>query len=471
MSISLRELFGRQEINGEVISLRNSLANHHGGLQLSLREAHRRFLLENSADGYAKGCCREGTVSIDFLIGSKSVSEVLPAWVSVTGDVASETRTLEGILTRSSVPSSDFPFKPWHTAYDWNLDVRLDKQYTYLYSQSNSKNHDVVMECEWDTAFLPSWAFPQEGDRVWIVGRWIYDCGHPKDLGHKSEIHPPKAIASFRKEAIQFAENRGPTQANIAVLFIGREGGYWRQPINDRDYSFDLYLPPKPYPEAAPVWRIDPQTGPLPVAPRIVPYPENNPRALRVTIPLKGVNPHPENYGAMIWGGWSDPRGTEATKVKRVRVTIEEILMDANLDPGMFDRDEWTVYIGINGRWQIWNDLSGDSANLNYSVELHLSPDDRIHITACGREADEIDNLMGKDIGLSWADICDRSKIEANAKKIRDGFFSLGFSLDKNIENEEISDFSAFHPPMPLSSVVMSSRGGDYRLRYKIESF
>lgn len=43
MSISMRDLFSRQGIEGEVISLHNSLANHDGGLQIGLREAHSRF--------------------------------------------------------------------------------------------------------------------------------------------------------------------------------------------------------------------------------------------------------------------------------------------------------------------------------------------------------------------------------------------------------------------------------------------
>ena len=62
--------------------------------------------------------------------------------------------------------------------------------------------------------------------------------------------------------------------------------------------------------------------------------------------------------------------------------------------------DEWYVYVGVNGRWNVWKSLSGASHRLNYSVDLALHPSDHIHITACGFEADEIDNLMGHDIGF-----------------------------------------------------------------------
>ena len=270
---------------------------------------------------------------------------MLPEWVPVAvgprsdqfrklhADFAGETRTLEGILAQEQDHPYGFPVPA--LAYLLRLEFlcRFDTQYTYLNSQANIEDHGGELECEWDTAFLPSWAWPQDGDRVWIVGRWIYDCGHPTVHGHKSEIHPPKAVASFRTEAVQFEGNPGPTRATTTALFIGREGGYWRQPINDQDYAFDLYLPPQPYAEAVPRWTIEPQTGALPVQPQLTPFPANAPRALRVVIPLKGVEPHPENYGVIISGGWSDPRGTEAAAVKRFRVTVEEIFMDANLDP------------------------------------------------------------------------------------------------------------------------------------------
>jgi hypothetical protein len=67
---------------------------------------------------------------------------------------------------------------------------------------------------------LPEYAWPSIGDRVWLEGRWIFDCGHAgvsdglaaaDGLGllpngthvndyvkFESEIHPPRALATFR---------------------------------------------------------------------------------------------------------------------------------------------------------------------------------------------------------------------------------------------------------------------------------
>jgi hypothetical protein len=80
---------------------------------------------------------------------------------------------------------------------------------------------------------------------------------------------------------------------------------------------------------------------------------------------------------------------------------------------------------------------------------------------------------MGDNIGLSWEEVCDPGcdpgKGVDNAEKIRNGFLSLGLSLDANIENEAISIFSQFHPPEALEAVTVASPKNDYRLRYKIE--
>ena len=152
-----------------------------------------------------------------------------------------------------------------------------------------------------------------------------------------------------------------------------------------------------------------------------------------------------------------------------MRVTVEEILMDANIDPLPLDTDEWYVYVGVNGRWKVFENLGGESHRLNYVVELSLHASDQVHVTVGGREADEINDLMGHKIGLTWAEVCARERGEENAKAIRSGFLSLGISLDPSIENESIGLLSQFHPPQALTTVTVGSSEGKYRLRYRIE--
>lgn len=168
------------------------------------------------------------------------------------------------------------------------------------------------MEVEWDNASLmdeqegfqrdwgavPEFVWPGVGDRVWVAGRWIFDCGHPGVNGTQSnvrfgtEIHPPRALVTFRLNhpaldsfpvprisAPNFpypqsylpvtgepvAGQPGPT--NVAVtesdIYVTGFGGAANDmcsivpipcsdfgghsgvvlPINDRNYVFDIYPP------------------------------------------------------------------------------------------------------------------------------------------------------------------------------------------------------------------------------------
>lgn len=67
---------------------------------------------------------------------------------------------------------------------------------------------------------------------------------------------------------------------------------------------------------------------------------------------------------AGIAGGWSDPRGTESAQIRRFRVAVEEILMDADLDPPLHP-ERWHVYVGVNGRWKVFNGLIGEPIGLS----------------------------------------------------------------------------------------------------------
>lgn len=81
--------------------------------------------------------------------------------------------------------------------------------------------HHSDMEVEWENASLmdegegfqriwgaaPEFVWPGAGDRVWVAGRWIFDCGHPgvpkaaatkQFVKYGTEIHPPRVLATFR---------------------------------------------------------------------------------------------------------------------------------------------------------------------------------------------------------------------------------------------------------------------------------
>lgn len=514
MDLSMRGLFGRRQIRDEVISLKNSLANHVDGLEMGLRAAHARFTTPADGNGFRRGCQRRFRESLNVLnivldpvastSDTKDLAFVIPEWVSVDDR---ETRTVEGILVKSKITHKDFPPRPWHTYYDWNLFVRVDPQYQYLLAPYNLVHEGGVMECEWDTGVFPGleqqkegtaiFLWPQIGDRVWMVGRWIYDCGHPCEQqkehpgdstfhGHVTEIHPPKALAIFRPGAARFPDNRGLTRATNAVLYIGRDGGYFRQPINDQDYAFDLYLPPRPHDAAVPRFHVRPLPGhALPVEPRITAYPDPNPRALRVVVPLKGHEPHPENYAAIITGGWSDPAGNESSRIRSLRVTVESIAVTTFHEGESKDEEieEWQVYIGVNGVWHVRRlDVRlGETRPLNVTVDLDLHVEDGVHVSACGFEEDTLHSLIGRDSGFTWEQISDPRLTEKERAEIMEQIIEE--AMDKNFlgipgrklqnENDPLGLFSRVDLVGDVPSGGKSVNGapsdkGDYKLSYTI---
>lgn len=178
--------------------------------------------------------------------------------------------------------------------------------------------HHTEMEVEWESASLmdvggvfdrtwgamPEFVWPAVYDRVWVSGRWIFDCGHPNvhdfdtnqkaDVQYSTEIHPPRALVTFRLNhpaldsfpvprvsAPNFpgpqsylpvtgepvilapdAPNSGPTNVPLteADIFVSGNGGGANDlcniissdcpghtgpviPVNDVNYVFDIYPP------------------------------------------------------------------------------------------------------------------------------------------------------------------------------------------------------------------------------------
>ena len=212
----------------------------------------------------------------------------IPGWVSV--EQQDRVEELEGKLDRSFQTWTDYPPVQWHRWYDWNFHIVPDEGYTYLRGRGN---HDEPtdpfdkedlenerrrrgrrpvssaesMECEWDAGSFgrnPGFMFgggvpwPMSGQRVWLAGRWIYDCGHSTndsvpegaDQGlMRSELHPLKAIAFAWWEAERFEENGDLFVPAIKFqFFMSRLGGYTDFPVindgdaNGNDYEFIVSL-------------------------------------------------------------------------------------------------------------------------------------------------------------------------------------------------------------------------------------
>ena len=179
--------------------------------------------------------------------------------------------------------------------------------------------HHTDMEVEWENGSVmkvndddnrfwgaaPEFVWPAIGDRVWVEGRWIFDCGHPSsdDMEHvkfSTEIHPPRALVTLRLNHTALAASPSaslfpaswlpvtgepiinpidgtpigdPTRVPVteADIFVSGNGGGANDicslipappgallapclthtgpviPVNDRNYVFDIYPPGTDY--------------------------------------------------------------------------------------------------------------------------------------------------------------------------------------------------------------------------------
>ena len=183
---------------------------------VSLLQAASAAALEPSSNAKARGC-RTG--------GVHDINRVQPEWTSVRrGDAA---QVAEGVVRSSNVAYHDFPFS--HVSHDWNWDLLPDPAYQFLNGTDNGRvGSSRQMEIEWEEAFFPSAFRPAVGDRAWMLGRWVFDCGHSPYL---TEIHPAKAVAHTRFAPTILPGDAAPSLTNKTFIWIHGRGGYYNRSV------------------------------------------------------------------------------------------------------------------------------------------------------------------------------------------------------------------------------------------------
>lgn len=307
--------------------------------------------------------CNDFAVVMDLLLFDIPLQERPDegwAWVEPHGR---KLRSATGDVANVRVASNDTPAN--HDSHDLDFNLVLDPNQEDLLSFIQS--HSIGIE--WETGMdalvdqkgegkrtFPKWIWPSAGDRAWVEGHWILDCGHP-DKSYdpwvfRSEIHPPRAVAVMRDQAAPLpGTGTTPVPVTLTDVFISGRGGYAVQilncgpdiilgdygdscgqspappnfeamkttPINDTDFNFDACLPPQP-PQSVFSHRVE--NGPgntVDIAPsvRLVPakgaclrpgeFGDRFDRnvMLNITIPLKNTaTPPTAVYGRRIFAGW-----------------------------------------------------------------------------------------------------------------------------------------------------------------------
>jgi hypothetical protein len=388
----------------------------------------------------------------------------------------------------AQVSYTDHPAR--HYAHDWNFFVLPDRAYRWTAGTKNFFEFGSrAVEVEWEVQNngsthgyglgnigLPAWAAPTTGDRVFVVGRWILDTGHP-DGGSHTEIHPPKLLATMRDGSA--VTSTQPTRAARVDVYVSGHGGganrvqlgistglsqsgYGGGRIQDAVFPayLNTYYRAGPYPHSEVIDALvfvltgKKTTGPI--------YGEAGPSAFPIggTAPEeRPVNDRDYDFDVRL------PRPPQLATAPRLEVVtrpehttaVKEVITYGNVrnglpttahvhlpylgaDSGIYARTllfAWDTYsppgmlfhvridgvhvIDTSGDWHLWSDVSGDWMNLTSLAPAPFSS-----------------TTDGQDIGLSGAEfdvrLSSRDTLRVYTQGYRaeclDGLFGRLFDLD-----------------------------------------
>lgn len=324
-------------------------------------------------------------------------------------------RSAVGVVTKSKVTHTDYP--DVHDSHDLNVDIRLDSldpdglgipMLSQVGKDTNEDKKADALEMEWETGilttekhgdgsahFLPKWVWPHIGDRVWVNGYWVFDCGHAKGGAVRTEIHPGRAIASMRQQGATPPGASAPIPVTATDLYVhGRAGvvtdilicgmnvilgarscdavpgfvsprgcnasdGYCHDPVTDHlgisidtNYSFEICVPPRPADGATLIHWIEDGPDNTVTDPGLqadinkvaVGSPgedacaaaEFGPEKLVVNLNLAGSGITPDDvYSRKIYTGWNEA----PVKQRHFRVRLDEMYLrhDHDTDFVFFD--------------------------------------------------------------------------------------------------------------------------------------
>ena len=338
-------------------------------------------------------------------------------WVNNSQSGFPRLRSVSGLVLESNVASNDNPQD--HDSHDVAMHVFVDDGQQDALSNVNDPNEeddDFVdlselltprqIELEWEMGtypsergqsvpqrFFPRWAWPNVHDRVWADGNLVFDCGHAKNQVthytdpntgitftlktpyYRSEIHPPRAIATMRDQAHTLPSTGAtPVPVTATDLYIHGLAGAVTDVLQcgmielvepgegnctighpnhrgtaiDTQYAFDVCLPPRPSDSA----RLDSSvevgpgntiTGRAPTISTIVPPAAcaNNAweemdthTALHVVVDLSGSGATPaDTYARKIYAGWVAP---PSPPLQHLAVGLGRMDLHLTEDPNTF---------------------------------------------------------------------------------------------------------------------------------------
>lgn len=286
-----------------------------------------------------------------------------------------------------------------HLSYDFLINIRPDPASIRLLggdpaARSGNYAGDVEetgrLHTERESAALPTFAWPETGDRVTELGSWIWDCGHfDSQGGVRTELHPFRALWVLRTPS-----PRSPTGENEADLYVSTHATpagaqadcahrlkgsgdfracvhstpFW-QSANGR-YAIVIPAPPKPSSGAHLRIRIV-DRGSTPGAPPVAVLAVTR-RGVSVSVTVDSPKGKRVVVARQVYVGWTPMPA--AALPQHLRLTFDSLLVRRAMDPSCpptapacpakdettqlgqiaTPPGEWVLYWDVDGIWSRW---------------------------------------------------------------------------------------------------------------------
>lgn len=361
----------------------------------------------------ADGCARSRTLEF---------SRLAPGWAYVGDKNAPATspspapQWLAGVVQANGAsPDASHPSggddPTTHDSFDLNFNVLPDAAYTGLMGTGNAAGEGEEtnrVHLERETKYEPTWTWPDAGDRVQVLGSWVWDCGHWDPGGERTEIHPYRALWDERVPSTRspYGESEGDLYVSTDATPAGQIAECAHRTKGDQqafksctftqpnwldvsgDYSLTLQAPPKPPGATSLAVRVVDRGST--VDPQWTQTIAGNTLTLRFH--LTSTSPNRLIVAKQVFFGWRPLR-----KVIHLRLTFTKLLTRRAMDPGCphslancgtpetLRQDqisaapgEWLVYTDVAGQWTLWPGVlkarDGSTFAVQRSTDVYVTP-------------------------------------------------------------------------------------------------
>jgi len=332
----------------------------------------------------------------------------IPTWVYVddrnapAGGPPPPPRRLEGVIGSRyqghlAVHPTEEDLPTIHRGYDFNFEVLPAKAYENLLAGdpilqtgnfAGAGPSSGRLHVEREQRALPFFSWPEVGDRVTMIGSWVWDCGHWTPGGERTEIHSYRVLwlerAPGRPSPLATrGESEGDLFLSSDKTYAGVEADCAHRTKGDNpafrscltkepawqdlrgSYRFRLHVPRRPTAGSRLVVRVV-DAGSSAGAPRARAVVRAG--GVDVTLSVKAKPGAPLVVAQRVLARW-----TKAPRLEHLRVRFLELLVRRAMDPGCpggltscgslqtthgeqisAGPGEWNVYVNAAGVWRMW---------------------------------------------------------------------------------------------------------------------